>query len=163
MVLDIDEDRRRISLGLKQCKSNPWDEFAQNHRKGERVQGQIKSTTDFGIFIGLDGGIDGLVHLSDISWNEPGESAVRRYSKGEEIETVIFKVDGEINTDDFSPASFAYTRADIPLHSTCMGGSLFPNGPQEIADLKAKTNLPVTFVGDVVGTGSSRKSARRSR
>ncbi|MDF7806572.1 bifunctional aconitate hydratase 2/2-methylisocitrate dehydratase [Pontiellaceae bacterium B12219] len=80
----------------------------------------------------------------------------------EEIETVIYKVDGEINTDDFSPASFAYTRADIPLHSTCMGGSLFPSGPQEISDLKAKTKLPVTFVGDVVGTGSSRKSAINS-
>ena len=80
----------------------------------------------------------------------------------EEIETVIYKVDGEINTDDFSPASFAFTRADIPMHSTCMGGSLFPNGPQEIADLKEKTNLPVTFVGDVVGTGSSRKSAINS-
>ncbi|MDF7798094.1 bifunctional aconitate hydratase 2/2-methylisocitrate dehydratase [Pontiellaceae bacterium B1224] len=80
----------------------------------------------------------------------------------EEIETVIYKVDGEINTDDFSPASFAYTRADIPLHSTCMGGSLFPNGPQEISDLKEKTSLPVTFVGDVVGTGSSRKSAINS-
>ncbi|MDF7825837.1 bifunctional aconitate hydratase 2/2-methylisocitrate dehydratase [Pontiellaceae bacterium B12227] len=80
----------------------------------------------------------------------------------EEVETVIYKVDGEINTDDFSPASFAFTRADIPLHSTCMGGSLFPNGPQEIADLKASTNLPVTFVGDVVGTGSSRKSAINS-
>jgi small subunit ribosomal protein S1 len=95
MVLDIDEERRRISLGIKQCRSNPWEEFAINHAKGDRVSGKIKSITDFGIFIGLDGGIDGLVHLSDISWNEPGEQAVRRFSKGEEIETVILSVDPE--------------------------------------------------------------------
>ncbi len=95
MVLDIDEERRRISLGVKQCRPNPWEEFAINHAKGDRVVGKIKSITDFGIFIGLDGGIDGLVHLSDISWNEPGESAVRRYSKGEELETVILSVDPE--------------------------------------------------------------------
>jgi small subunit ribosomal protein S1 len=93
MVLDIDEERRRISLGIKQCRANPWDEFGTHHAKGERISGKIKSITDFGIFIGLDGGIDGLVHLSDISWNEPGEVAVRRYSKGEEIETVILSVD----------------------------------------------------------------------
>jgi small subunit ribosomal protein S1 len=95
MVLDIDEERRRISLGIKQCRPNPWDEFSIHHAKGERISGKIKSITDFGIFIGLDGGIDGLVHLSDISWNEPGESAVRRYSKGEEIQTVILSVDPE--------------------------------------------------------------------
>ncbi|MBX3705453.1 MAG: 30S ribosomal protein S1 [Pseudomonadales bacterium] len=95
MVLDIDEERRRISLGIKQCRPNPWDEFSIHHAKGERISGKIKSITDFGIFIGLDGGIDGLVHLSDISWNEPGEVAVRRYSKGEEIETVILSVDPE--------------------------------------------------------------------
>ena len=95
MVLDIDEERRRISLGIKQCRPNPWEEFAINHAKNDRISGKIKSITDFGIFIGLDGGIDGLVHLSDISWNEPGESAVRRYSKGEEIETVILSVDPE--------------------------------------------------------------------
>ncbi len=95
MVLDIDEERRRISLGIKQCRPNPWEEFAINNAKGDRVVGKIKSITDFGIFIGLDGGIDGLVHLSDISWNEPGESAVRRYSKGEELETVILSVDPE--------------------------------------------------------------------
>jgi small subunit ribosomal protein S1 len=95
MVLDIDEERRRISLGIKQCRPNPWDEFSIQHAKGERISGKIKSITDFGIFIGLDGGIDGLVHLSDISWNEPGEVAVRRYSKGEEIQTVILSVDPE--------------------------------------------------------------------
>jgi small subunit ribosomal protein S1 len=95
MVLDIDEERRRISLGIKQCRPNPWEEFAIHHAKGDRVSGKIKSITDFGIFLGLDGGIDGLVHLSDISWNEPGENAVRRYSKGEELETVILSVDPE--------------------------------------------------------------------
>lgn len=93
MVLDIDEERRRISLGIKQCRTNPWEEFSALHKKGDKMKGNIKSITDFGIFIGLDGGIDGLVHLSDISWNEVGETAVRRYSKGEEIETVILSID----------------------------------------------------------------------
>ena len=95
MVLDIDEDRRRISLGIKQCRPNPWDEFAASHVDGNTVRGRIKSITDFGIFVGLPGGIDGLVYLSDISWNEPGETAVRRYSKGEEIDTVILSIDPE--------------------------------------------------------------------
>ncbi|MAK72425.1 MAG: 30S ribosomal protein S1 [Idiomarinaceae bacterium] len=95
MVLEIDEERRRISLGLKQCKPNPWEEFAKNHNKGEKVTGKIKSITDFGIFIGLDGGIDGLVHLSDISWNATGEEAVRDYKKGEEVTAVVMQVDAE--------------------------------------------------------------------
>ncbi|MBL8253893.1 MAG: S1 RNA-binding domain-containing protein, partial [Candidatus Competibacter sp.] len=95
MVLDIDEDRRRISLGMKQCQQNPWEEFDQNHGKGDRVSGKIKSITDFGIFIGLDGGIDGLVHLSDISWNMPGEEVVRQYKKGQEVEAVVLAVDPE--------------------------------------------------------------------
>ncbi|GKX56115.1 30S ribosomal protein S1 [Leminorella grimontii] len=95
MVLDIDEERRRISLGLKQCKMNPWQQFAETHNKGERVEGKIKSITDFGIFIGLDGGIDGLVHLSDISWNVAGEEAVRDYKKGDEIAAVVLQVDAE--------------------------------------------------------------------
>jgi small subunit ribosomal protein S1 len=95
MVLDIDEERRRISLGVKQCYPNPWDEFSATHNKGDHVRGTIKSITDFGIFIGLDGEIDGLVHLSDISWNEPGEEAVRNYSKGEEIEAIVLSVDPE--------------------------------------------------------------------
>lgn len=95
MVLEIDEDRRRISLGLKQCKPNPWGAFAAAHQKGDKVLGRIKSITDFGIFIGLDGGIDGLIHLSDISWNEAGEEAVRKYKKGEEIEAVVLAVDPE--------------------------------------------------------------------
>lgn len=95
MVLDIDEERRRISLGLKQCKANPWQQFAETQNKGDRVTGKIKSITDFGIFIGLDGGIDGLVHLSDISWNATGEEAVREYKKGDEISAVVLQVDAE--------------------------------------------------------------------
>jgi len=95
MVLDIDEDRRRISLGIKQCQQNPWDAFAVRYSKGAKISGNIKSITDFGIFIGLEGNIDGLVHLSDISWNETGEEAVRNYKKGDEIETVILSIDPE--------------------------------------------------------------------
>ena len=95
MILDIDAERRRISLGMKQCQANPWDEFAGTRNKGDRVSGKIKSITDFGIFIGLDGGIDGLVHLSDISWNLPGEEAVRSYKKGDEVEAVVLAVDPE--------------------------------------------------------------------
>ena len=95
MVLEIDEERRRISLGLKQCKPNPWEEFAKNFNKGDKVSGKIKSITDFGIFIGLDGGIDGLVHLSDISWNVAGEEAVRDFKKGEEVTAVVLQVDAE--------------------------------------------------------------------
>ncbi|MCP4281796.1 MAG: 30S ribosomal protein S1 [Alteromonas sp.] len=95
MVLEIDEERRRISLGLKQCIANPWETFAESHEKGDKVSGKIKSITDFGIFIGLDGGIDGLVHLSDISWNKTGEDAVRDYKKGDEISAVVLQVDPE--------------------------------------------------------------------
>ncbi|MFT4517947.1 MAG: small subunit ribosomal protein S1 [Halioglobus sp.] len=95
MVLDIDEERRRISLGIKQCQQNPWDAFAGQYQKGAKISGNIKSITDFGIFIGLEGNIDGLVHLSDISWNETGEEAVRNYKKGDEIETVILSIDSE--------------------------------------------------------------------
>ncbi|WP_086480632.1 30S ribosomal protein S1 [Oceanospirillum sanctuarii] len=95
MVLDIDEERRRISLGIKQCTPNPWEEFSGKFNKNDKVTGSIKSITDFGIFIGLDGGIDGLVHLSDISWNEAGEEAVRKYKKGDEIETIILSIDPE--------------------------------------------------------------------
>jgi small subunit ribosomal protein S1 len=95
MILEIDEARRRISLGMKQCKSNPWDDFALNHKKGDKVKGAIKSITDFGVFIGLDGGIDGLVHLSDLSWSIPGEEAVRNYKKGDELEAVVLAIDVE--------------------------------------------------------------------
>jgi len=93
MVLDIDEDKRRISLGMKQCKANPWDDFSRNHKKGDKLGGQIKSITDFGVFIGLPGGIDGLVHLSDLSWQETGEEAVRKYKKGDEVEAVVLGID----------------------------------------------------------------------
>ena len=95
MVLEIDEERRRISLGMKQCKPNPWEEFAQSHKKGDKVTGQTKSITDFGVFIGLTGGIDGLVHLSDLSWTEQGEEAVRKYKKGDEVQAVVLGIDTE--------------------------------------------------------------------
>jgi len=95
MVLDIDEDKRRISLGIKQCKANPWEEFSRAHQKGDKLTGAIKSITDFGVFIGLPGGIDGLVHLSDISWNEPGEEAVKKYKKGDEVEATVLAIDVE--------------------------------------------------------------------
>ncbi len=95
MVLEIDEERRRISLGMKQCRTNPWDEFAATHNKGDKISGKIKSITDFGIFIGLDGNIDGLVHMSDISWSDTPEDSIRDYQKGDEVETVILAVDAE--------------------------------------------------------------------
>jgi small subunit ribosomal protein S1 len=95
MVLDIDEERRRISLGVKQCKANPWKEFADNYNRGDKVSGQIKSITDFGIFIGLTGGIDGLVHLSDISWDMPGEEAVRSYQKAQQVDAMVLSIDPE--------------------------------------------------------------------
>jgi len=113
MVLDIDEERRRISLGMKQCKPNPWEDFAQSHKKGDKVSGQIKSITDFGVFIGLPGGIDGLVHLSDLSWNESGEEAVRKYKKGDELEAVVLAIDTE--------------RERISLGIKQMGGDPFSN------------------------------------
>jgi small subunit ribosomal protein S1 len=123
MVLDIDQERRRISLGIKQCRPNPWESFSIAHAKSDTITGTIKSITDFGIFIGLEGGIDGLVHLSDISWNEPGESAVRRYSKGEQIETIILSVDPErerislgikqMEKDPFSDYAAEHDRGDI--------------------------------------------------
>jgi len=95
MILEIDEDKRRISLGMKQCKANPWEEFSSNVKRGDRVKGPVKSITDFGVFIGLAQGIDGLVHLSDLSWNEPGESAVRNYKKGQEVEATVLAIDVE--------------------------------------------------------------------
>jgi small subunit ribosomal protein S1 len=95
MVLEIDEDKRRISLGMKQCKANPWEEFSSSVKRGDRVKGPVKSITDFGVFIGLSAGIDGLVHLSDLSWNEPGEAAVRNFKKGQEVEALVLAVDVE--------------------------------------------------------------------
>jgi small subunit ribosomal protein S1 len=93
MILEIDEDRRRISLGMKQCQSNPWQDFGLNFKKGDKIKGAIKSITDFGIFIGLDGGIDGLVHLSDLSWNVAGEEAIRNFKKGDEVEAIVLAID----------------------------------------------------------------------
>jgi small subunit ribosomal protein S1 len=95
MVLDVDEERRRISLGLKQCKQNPWKEFSENFNRGDKVSGQIKSITDFGVFIGLAGNIDGLVHLSDLSWDLAGEEAVRNYQKGQQVEAMVLSIDPE--------------------------------------------------------------------
>jgi small subunit ribosomal protein S1 len=95
MVLEIDEDKRRISLGMKQCRANPWHEFAEGTKRGDKVKGPIKSITDFGVFVGLAAGIDGLVHLSDLSWNEPGEAAVRNFKKGQEVEAVVLAIDVE--------------------------------------------------------------------
>jgi len=123
VVLDIDEERRRISLGMKQCQQNPWDDFAEKHNKGDHIVGNIKSITDFGIFIGLEGNIDGLVHLSDISWDEAGEEAVRNFKKGQEIETVVLSVDPErerislgvkhLDKDPFSSYVGSHTKGSI--------------------------------------------------
>ena len=95
MILEIDESRRRLSLGMKQCKPNPWEDFAANHKKDEKITGNIKSITDFGMFIGLEGGIDGLIHLSDISWVETSEEAVKKYAKGDSVESIIISIDVE--------------------------------------------------------------------
>jgi small subunit ribosomal protein S1 len=108
MVLDVDEERRRISLGIKQVTSNPWETFAAIHKKNDKVSGQIKSITDFGIFIGLDGGIDGLIHLSDISWNSTGEDIVRNFKKGDTLEAVVLAVDPE--RERISSASSSWNR-----------------------------------------------------
>ncbi len=140
MVLDIDEDRRRISLGMKQCQQNPWDEFDQTHAKGDRVSGKIKSITDFGIFIGLDGGIDGLVHLSDISWNAPGEEAVRQYKKGQEVEAVVLAVDPErerisLGIKQLDKDPFSNFVADHPKNTVVKGRVLSVDAKGAIIDL----------------------------
>jgi small subunit ribosomal protein S1 len=126
MVLDIDEERRRISLGMKQCTDNPWEIFAANQNKGDKVTGAIKSITDFGIFIGLEGGIDGLVHLSDLSWHEAGEDAVRNYTKGEDVEAVVLAVDPErerisLGIKQMDQDPFATFMADHPRGSLVQG------------------------------------------
>jgi small subunit ribosomal protein S1 len=141
MVLEIDEDRRRISLGMKQCKPNPWDDFSTLHKKGDKVRGQIKSITDFGVFIGLPGGIDGLVHLSDLSWNEPGEEAVRKYKKGDELEAVVLAID----TD----------RERISLGVKQLGGDPFTNfaGTVEKGQVVTGTVKSVDAKGAVVAIG----------
>ena len=142
MVLDIDEERRRISLGMKQCKPNPWEDFAQSHKKGDKVSGQIKSITDFGVFIGLPGGIDGLVHLSDLSWNEPGEEAVRKYKKGDELEAVVLAIDTE--------------RERISLGIKQMGGDPFSNfvGTHDKNTLVKGTVKAVDAKGAVIDLGN---------
>jgi len=123
VVLDVDEERRRISLGLKQCQENPWEAFAHKHKKGDKVKGTIKSITDFGVFIGLEGGIDGLIHLSDLSWNKSGEEAVHDFKKGDEVETIVLAVDVErerislgikqLNEDPMSSAGGAHKKGEI--------------------------------------------------
>ncbi len=115
MVLDIDEERRRISLGLKQCKSNPWQQFAETHNKGDRVEGKIKSITDFGIFIGLDGGIDGLVHLSDISWNVAGEEAVREYKKATKSQQLFCRLTQSVSVSPWALNSSRKIRSTTTL------------------------------------------------
>ena len=123
MILEIDEDRRRLSLGMKQCKSNPWDDFAASHKRGDKVRGQIKSITDFGVFIGLTGGIDGLIHLSDLSWSQPGEEAIRNFKKGDEVEAVVLAIDVEkerislgvkqLDNDPFSAYTTSHDKGSI--------------------------------------------------
>lgn len=123
MILDIDEERRRISLGMKQCQPNPWEQFAATHKKGDHLSGKIKSITDFGVFIGLEGGIDGLVHLTDLSWDEPGEVAVKNFSKGDEVEALVLSVDPErerialglkqLATDPFTEYANQYGKGNV--------------------------------------------------
>lgn len=126
MILDIDQERRRISLGIKQCKPNPWEDFSESFNKGDKVSGTIKSITDFGIFIGLEGGIDGLIHLSDLSWNESGEEAVHNYKKGDEIEAVVLAVDPErerisLGVKQIDRDPFGQFVADSPKGSVVKG------------------------------------------
>ncbi|MFQ5982456.1 MAG: S1 RNA-binding domain-containing protein, partial [Woeseiaceae bacterium] len=126
MVIEIDEERRRISLGIKQCQTNPWAEFSANVNRGDKVTGQIKSITDFGIFIGLEGGIDGLVHLSDISWDVPGEEAVRNYKKGQEIEAAVLAIDCErerisLGVKQLDKDPFSAWLAEHPKNSVVKG------------------------------------------
>lgn len=155
MVLEIDEDRRRISLGMKQCKANPWEEFAQTHKKGDHVKGQIKSITDFGVFIGLDGGIDGLVHLSDLSRKEPGEQAVHNYKKGDEVEAVVLAIDTErerislgikqLSGDPFSDFAGAHEKGSIvegTVKSVDARGAVLDLGNDTEAYLRASEISP---------------------
>ena len=146
MVLEIDEERRRISLGIKQCQENPWDAFGSRFQKGDKISGKIKSITDFGIFLGLDGGIDGLVHLSDISWNDSGEEAVRNYKKGDDLETVILAVDPErerisLGIKQLEEDSFAGYTTENPKGSIVKG---------TVKEVDAKGAV-VTLVDDVEG------------
>ncbi|MEG0820824.1 MAG: 30S ribosomal protein S1 [Burkholderiaceae bacterium] len=150
MVLEIDEDRRRISLGMKQCKANPWEDFSISHKKGDKVHGQIKSITDFGVFIGLPGGIDGLVHLSDLSWTEPGEEAVRKYKKGDDLEAVVLAIDTE--------------RERISLGIKQMGGDPFNSfaGTHEKGSIVTGTVKSVDAKGAVVDLGGDTEGYLRA-
>ena len=162
MVLDIDEERRRISLGLKQCKANPWAEFAENYNKGDKVAGQIKSITDFGVFIGLPGGIDGLVHLSDLSWELTGEEAVRNYKKGEELETTVLAIDPErerislgVKQLDKDPLSlFQYENPK----GTVVKGTI-----QEVDAKGATIELPGGVIGQIRASEISRDRVEDAR
>ncbi len=162
MVLDIDEERRRISLGLKQCKANPWAEFAENYNKGDKVSGQIKSITDFGVFIGLPGGIDGLVHLSDLSWELLGEEAVRNYKKGEELETTVLAIDPErerislgVKQLDKDPMSLFL--AENPK------GSIVKGIIQEVDAKGATIELPGGVIGQLRASEISRDRVEDAR
>ncbi|HEX6996040.1 MAG TPA: 30S ribosomal protein S1 [Gammaproteobacteria bacterium] len=162
MVLDIDEERRRISLGLKQCKPNPWVEFSENYKKGDKVSGQIKSITDFGVFIGLPGGIDGLVHLSDLSWDIAGEEAVRNYKKGEELETTVLAIDPErerislgVKQLDKDPLSLFL--ADHPK------GSIVKGTVQEVDAKMATVALDNGIVGQLRASEISRDRVEDAR
>jgi small subunit ribosomal protein S1 len=162
MVLDIDEERRRISLGLKQCKANPWMDFAQNYNKGDKVSGQIKSITDFGIFIGLPGDIDGLVHLSDLSWDLLGEEAVRNYTKGEELETVVLNIEPErerislgVKQIDKDPLSLFL--ADHPK------GSIVKGVVQEVDAKMATIELENGVIGQLRASEISRDRVEDAR
>ena len=140
MVLDIDEERRRISLGIKQCQANPWKEFSDNYNRGDKVTGQIKSITDFGIFIGLSGGIDGLVHLSDISWDVPGEEAVRNYQKGQQVEAMVLSIDPErerisLGIKQLAKDPFAAWIAEHPKNSIVKGSVREVDAKGAIIDL----------------------------
>jgi len=150
MVLEIDEERRRISLGMKQCKPNPWEDFAISHKKGDRVRGQIKSITDFGVFIGLPGGIDGLVHLSDLSWSEAGEEAVRRYKKGDEVEAMVLAIDTE--------------RERISLGVKQLSGDPFTNyaSAHEKGSVVTGTVKSVDAKGAVIGLGGDAEGYLRA-
>jgi small subunit ribosomal protein S1 len=140
MVLEIDEERRRISLGMKQCKPNPWEDFAASHNKGDRIRGKIKSITDFGIFVGLEGGIDGLVHLSDIAWDTPGEEAVRNYKKGDEVEAVVLAVDAQrerisLGIKQLQKDPFSNFLADHPKGSMVKGKVTSVDAKGAVVDL----------------------------
>ena len=159
MVLEIDEDRRRISLGMKQCKPNPWKEYANAHEKGEKIKGAIKSITDFGIFIGLDGDIDGLIHLSDISWGEPGEKAIRDYKKGQELETIILAIDA-----DRERISLGIKQLEKDVSAEYLEqypkGSVVEGVVTEVTAKAAMVNLGEDIIGKVKASDVSREKVK---